>query len=94
MDGELHPELSLARYLPSLPVSDTLVKVYRYLTPSPKMSSDTFTGTKSELVDIPDLTGSRSVPACIVRPLGIPRLLQNDPPSYGFMAVAWYLAHT
>jgi acetyl esterase/lipase len=72
MDGELHPELSLARYLPSLPVSDTLVKVYRYLTPSPKMSSDTLTGTKCELVtmDIPDSTGSRSVPACIVRPLG------------------------
>lgn len=74
MDGPLHPELALARYLPSMPLNDTWLKVFRYLVPSAKIPLKTSSSSEvvtSELVEIPaGLTGdgNPSVPACIVRP--------------------------
>ncbi|KAJ9116504.1 hypothetical protein QFC24_006737 [Naganishia onofrii] len=74
MDGPLHPELALARYLPSMPLNDTWLKVYRYLVPSAKIPLETSSPSAvvtAELVEIPaGLTddGNPSVPACIVRP--------------------------
>ncbi|KAJ9092279.1 hypothetical protein QFC21_006921 [Naganishia friedmannii] len=87
MDGQPHPDFSLlARYVPSLPMSDAWLKVYRFLIPSPQVPLESTSSAVSiELVKDPGLTGNPSILSCVARP----KKRDNEPIPTRRPAIMW-----
>jgi hypothetical protein len=75
MTENVHPELSLIRYTPAIPVGDKWVKLLRFLSPT-GIPSKVSAAVSYEHSSVPGLGDAPEVPVLIVRPS---RLVESAP---------------